>query len=136
MHPSMWLGLFGSLFLTIVFLQSGLDKLLNYKHELGWVRQKFVRSPLHSYVGVLFFVLAIAETISGVFSLSGAFQIFFTSENSLALIGAWCASITMLMLIFGQRITKDYTGAATLVPYFIATLLVLYSLVAFFYRVN
>jgi uncharacterized membrane protein YphA (DoxX/SURF4 family) len=132
----MWLGLFGALFLAIVFLQSGLDKLLNYKTELAWIQQKFSHSALHRYVGLLFFILAIAETISGVFSLSGAFQIFFASENSLALIGAWCSSVTMLMLIFGQRVTKDYTGAAALIPYFIATLLVLYSLAIFFYRTN
>jgi hypothetical protein len=34
----------------------------------------------------------------------------------------------MLMLVFGQRMTRDYTGAASLVPYFIVTLLSLYFL--------
>lgn len=123
-----WPGLLSSVFLAIVFLQSGLDKMFNYRRELGWIRQKFSRSALHDYVAPLFFVLASFEVISGLLSLGGAIQLLFTCSPFIAVCGAWAASATMLMLIFGQRITKDYTGAATLVPYFIASILALYFL--------
>jgi hypothetical protein len=33
--------------------------------------------------------------------------------------GAQLASIDILLLFFGQRIAKDYAGAAALIPYFI-----------------
>jgi hypothetical protein len=33
--------------------------------------------------------------------------------------GAQLAALNVVMLFFGQRIAKDYAGAAALVPYFI-----------------
>ena len=124
-----WPSLFGLAFLSIVFLQSGFDKLLNYKKEMGWIRQKFARSFLHDYVAILFFILSISEVISGLLSSAGFFQVMFTCGSKIALMGAWASTGTIIMLIFGQRITKDYTGAASLVPYFLACILTLYFLV-------
>jgi putative oxidoreductase len=123
-----WASFFSVAFLAIVFLQSGLDKLFNYKKELGWVMQKFVRSPLHDYAPLLFFVLTISEVITGGCCFAGVLQLFFSGDNTFAIIGSWAACLTMLMLLFGQRIRKDYTGAAVLVPYFIVCLLAMHFL--------
>lgn len=128
MDYQLWPGFLSVCFMAIVFVQSGFDKLFNYKREMGWIRQKFSRSSLHDYVGVLFGALTIAEIASGVLCVAGVAQLFFTSEKTLAIFGATAASATMLMLIFGQRITRDYTGAASLVPYFIACVMGLYLL--------
>jgi hypothetical protein len=66
--------------------------------------------------------------LSGFLALAGLVQMLMGSGSVFALWGALLATITMLMLIFGQRITKDYSGAASLVPYFIACILGLYFL--------
>lgn len=121
-----WAGVFSSAFIAIVFVQSGLDKALNYTREMGWIRQKFVKSPLYNYVGFLFLVLTCSELVSGLLSLAGLVQLLLGNGSLLAMWGSACATLTMLMLIFGQRITKDYSGAATLIPYFIACLLSMY----------
>jgi hypothetical protein len=42
-----------------------------------------------------------------------------TGSRTLAALGALLAIAAILMLFFGQRIAKDYAGAAALVPYFI-----------------
>ena len=123
-----WAGFFSITFLAVVFLQSGFDKAFNYTREMGWVRQKFTRSPLHDYVNTMFMVLTIFEIASGFLSAAGAFMLLAGLGTTVAQAGAWTACLTMLMLVFGQRITRDYTGAATLVPYFIVTLLCLYFL--------
>ena len=39
--------------------------------------------------------------------------------KTLAIYGAQLASINVLLLFFGQRIAKEYAGAAVLVSYFI-----------------
>ena len=65
-----WAGFFCSSFLAIVFLQSGIDKIVNHKKELGWIQQKFVKNALYNYVGVLFYVLTFSELISGVLSFT------------------------------------------------------------------
>jgi diacylglycerol kinase len=36
--------------------------------------------------------------------------------------------MSILALFFGQRVAKDYAGAAVLVPYFLLTLVALYLL--------
>lgn len=125
---SNWPSLLGLAFMAVVFLQSGFDKLSNYKRELAWIRQKFARSFLHDYVVPLFFVLSISEVLSGLLSAAGFFQILFTCCSYLGIYGAWASTVTMLMLIFGLRFTKDYSGAASLIPYFIACMLTLYFL--------
>ena len=121
-------SLFGLAFIAIMFLQSGIDKLYNFKKELGWIRQKFSRSFLYEYVGTLFTILTFSEIVSGFLAVGGFFQVLFTFNSSLAMLGACSATATMLMLFFGQRITKDYSGAASLVPYFIACVLTIFFL--------
>ncbi|MFM7016673.1 MAG: DoxX family protein, partial [Bacteroidota bacterium] len=123
-----WPSLFGLAFMAMVFLQSGFDKLTNYKREMAWIRQKFARSFLHDYVAILFLILSISEVVSGLLSSAGFVQILLSCNSYLAIYGAWASTLTMLMLIFGLRFTKDYTGAASLIPYFIACIMTLYFL--------
>jgi hypothetical protein len=40
----------------------------------------------------------------------------------LALWGAQLSALNLVMLFFGQRIAKDYAGAAALVPYFLLSI--------------
>ncbi|PYL63310.1 MAG: DoxX family protein, partial [Verrucomicrobia bacterium] len=42
--------------------------------------------------------------------------------------GAVVAALSILALFFGQRMAKDYAGAAILVPYFLLTLVAIYLL--------
>ncbi len=129
MHIHNWPGLFAITFLAIVFLQSGFDKIFNFKKEMAWIQQKFARSILFNFIGALFMILTFSEVISGVIAFAGAIQLFFTDDKTLAIYGAWATCTTLLMLIFGQRFTKDYSGAATLVPYFIVAIMGLFFLV-------
>ena len=124
-----WPGLFAVFFLAIVFLQSGFDKLFNFKKELAWVRQKFARNFLHGFISPIFSILTFAEILSGIVAAAGVIQLLFTNDSTLAIYGTAASCATVLMLIFGQRFTKDYSGAATLVPYFIVAILGLYFLV-------
>lgn len=123
-----WAGIFGVLCLAIIFLQSGLDKVFNYKRELGWIQQKFTRSALYNYISTLFFLLTVFEVVSGVLSGAGAMLMLAGESAQVAKWGAWLSVLTLLMLIFGQRITRDYTGSASLLPYFIAGVLTLFFL--------
>lgn len=123
-----WAGIFGTACLAIVFLQSGLDKLFNYKRELGWIQQKFTRSALYPYISTLFLLLTVFELLSGVLSGMGVILLVAGGATEIAKWGAWLSVLTLLMLIFGQRITRDYTGSASLLPYFIAGILTLFLL--------
>lgn len=108
-----------ALFLGVLFLQSGLDKVFDFSGNHSWLKSHFSKSLLrHQVKGMLLFV-TIAEVLAGALSLFSAAQIAFSGEKTLALYGAQLAALDILMLFFGQRMAKDYAGAAALVPYFI-----------------
>jgi TRAP-type mannitol/chloroaromatic compound transport system permease large subunit len=60
--------------------------------------------------------------------LSAVGVIYFLVSGSLVLIfyAAVLGALSLLALFFGQRIAKDYPGAAVIVPYFILTLIIIY----------
>ena len=57
-------------------------------------------------------------------------QIFFTEghRSEFGLYGGVMSCVTLLLLLFGQRIAKDYDGARTIVIYFIPAILAVYWL--------
>ena len=45
--------LFATILVAILFLQSGLDKIFNYKGNLEWLTSHFAKSPLGGTVGLM-----------------------------------------------------------------------------------
>jgi len=119
LQPIPFAQLMTSLFLAILFLQSGLDKVFNFADNLGWLTGHFSKTPFRSQVKMMLITITIAEVAAGVLALIGAGQIAMNGEKTFAIYGAQLATLDIVMLFFGQRIAKDYAGAASLVPYFI-----------------
>ncbi len=115
-------------FLAILFLQSGLDKVVNYKGNLEWLTGHFAKSPLKNTVGLLMPVLTILEVAAGIFSAIGVIQIILGNGTQMGLIGAQLSALSILSLFFGQRLAKDYEGAGGLVGYFLVCLAAIYML--------
>ncbi len=110
-------------FFAILFLQSGLDKVFNYRDNLEYFRSHFAKSPLAGSVGLLMPVITGLETAAGGCSAIAVFQLLIFQRKDMALAGLMLAALSLLCLFFGQRLAKDYAGAAVLVPYFLAALL-------------
>jgi hypothetical protein len=108
-------------FLAILFLQSGIDKLVDRKGNIEWLTGHFANSPLAGQVVPMLSVVTLIEIGAGLLSALGAAWLLFTGSSSVAAWGALVAIVALLMLFFGQRMAKDYEGAAVLVPYFILT---------------
>ncbi len=117
-----------SAFLAILFLQSGVDKVVDRRGNLDWLKGHFAKSPLAGMVPVMVTIITITELAAGVLTAVGCLLIFFRRDSTLAFYGAVIAALSILALFFGQRIAKDYAGAATLVPYFLLTLAAIYLL--------
>ena len=118
------------LFLAITFLQSGLDKMLDWKGNLGWLKGHFAQTPVKHIVPQLLLVILIVEFLAGILSLAGVFEVIFTGKYWLGYLGAILSCIALLMLLFGQRMAKDYDGARTIVIYLIPTIFLLYLMQA------
>ena len=112
-------------FLAILFLQSGLDKVVDKKGNLDWLSSHFANSPFKNFVPVLFFMITVVELLSGILNLLGVVFLLLEGSLMLALYGTILASVALIMLFLGQRIAKDYVGAQSLVSYFILTILTL-----------
>ncbi|WP_396591202.1 DoxX family protein [Allomuricauda sp. R78024] len=115
-------------FLAITFLQSGIDKIMDWKGNLSWLTGHFSKTFFKGMVPVLLGIILLAEMISGILSTVGAFQFIAAGESNMALCAAILSAVTLLLLLFGQRVAKDYEGAKTIVIYLIPTILLLYLL--------
>lgn len=117
-----------SAFLAILFLQSGIDKVMDRAGNLSWLTGHFARSFLAGMVPLLLTMITICEIAAGLLSAIGCVAIAFLHDSTLAFYGAVIASISLLALFLGQRLAKDYAGAAVLVPYFLLSLAAIYVL--------
>jgi len=117
-----------SAFLAILFLQSGIDKVVDRRGNLEWLKGHFAKSPLVGIVPLMVTAITILEIGAGTLSAIGCGLIIFSRNSMLAFYGAVVAAISILALFFGQRMAKDYAGAAILVPYFLLALIAIYLL--------
>ena len=118
-------ALFAALLVTILFIQSGLDKVFDWKGNLGWLSGHFSKTCLASMVPMMFATITLMELATGFLAAAGI--IYFLVTGSLAVI-FWASVIgaaAIAALFFGQRVAKDYPGAAVLIPYFILLLLLM-----------
>jgi uncharacterized membrane protein YphA (DoxX/SURF4 family) len=117
-----------SAFLAILFLQSGIDKILDRRGNFEWLKGHFAKSPLAGIVPALLICITILEVAAGALSAIGCVFVILSRDSTVAFYGAAISAVAVLALFFGQRIAKDYAGAAVLVPYFLLTLVAMYLL--------
>lgn len=106
-------------FLSITFIQSGYDKLFYWKDNLNFLKEHFAKTQLKNLVHLALLHLLVLELISGILCVVGCIELLVNNGRTFGLYGAIFSSITLLMLLFGQRLAKDYDGARTIVIYFI-----------------
>ena len=115
-------------FLIITFLQSGIDKVMDWKGNLSWLIGHFSKSPFKNIVTPMLALLTIIEIAAGILCLIGVFHLLMHDNKLFALYGALVSCTALLMLLFGQRIAKDYEGAKTIVIYLIPSMFLLFLL--------
>jgi hypothetical protein len=117
-----------SAFLAILFLQSGIDKIVDRQGNLEWLKGHFAKSPLAGMVPLIFGILTLIELAAGILSAVGLVMLIVLRNPVIAFYGAIVSAVAIIALFFGQRIAKEYAGAAILVPYFLLTLAAIFIL--------
>ncbi len=123
-----FLQILTSAFLAVLFLQSGVDKVVDRRGNLEWLQAHFAKSPLAGIVAAMVTAITILEIAAGALSAIGCVVIILSRDSTVAFYGATMAAIAIVALFFGQRMAKDYAGAAVLVPYFLLALSAIYLL--------
>ena len=116
------------IFISIALLQSGIDIVLDRKGNLSWLSDHFSDSILNKNVPLLLLIVRIIELLSGFLLFLGALYNIIISNSDLLILGFLTSSINFIFLFFGQRVAKDYDGAAVIVNYFILNMIGLLSI--------
>lgn len=119
-------ALFAALFTAILFVQSGMDKVLDWKGNLEWLTGHFAKTPLAGMVSMMLAAITLMELTTGLVAAAGIVSFFLTASLKVIFYSGVLGAASITSLFFGQRIAKDYAGAAVLVPYFLLTLAVMY----------
>lgn len=119
-------ALFSALLIAILFIQSGLDKVFDFKGNLEWLTGHFSKTFLRGMVLPMLATITVMELATGFLAAAGI--IYFLATGSLVLIfyAAALGAASITALFFGQRVAKDYPGAAVLVPYFILLIILMW----------
>ena len=64
-------------------------------------------------------VITVMELAAGSLSAIGHIMVHLDQGSGIGLLGMLIGTASLIMLFFGQRVAKDYAGAATLIPYFL-----------------
>ncbi len=117
------------LFLAVTFVQSGYDKIFGWQGNIDWLKGHFVNtSLLKNYVPLALATILILELITGVLTLVGCVELLINGGKTFGFYGAVFSSITLILLLFGQRLAKDYDGARTIAIYFVPSILAVWWL--------
>lgn len=113
-------------FVFITFLQSGLDKLTDWSGNSEWLKGHFKDTVISGMVPLalgLIVVLEIAVTATTLFAF---YELWMGEGSYWGEMSLVISAVTLLMLLLGQRLAKDYDGARTIVIYLMPVFFGLY----------
>ena len=126
--PFVLCQIFIALFLIVVFLQSSMDKIFNRKNNLAFFESHFSGTFLKYFIPYLLTLITFLELVGSATLVFGTYYAFTAKTTLWIFYGYVILAITIIFLLFGQRIAKDYVAAADLVPYFILIMLGIMSM--------
>src|SRR5262249_24751026 len=86
--------------LAILFLQSCIDKIVDRRGNLEWLKGHFAKSPLARTVPALLTAITILEVAAGVLSALGCVLVLVTRDSMVAFRGAVISAVAIITLFF------------------------------------
>ena len=126
--PLVLCQVFIALFLIVVFLQSGVDKIFDRKNNLAFFESHFSKTFLKYFAPYLLTIITIFELVGASTLIFGVYYAFTAKTTLWIFYGFVILAVTIILLLFGQRLAKDYVAAADLVPYFMLIMLGIMSM--------
>ncbi|WP_299059294.1 DoxX family protein [uncultured Polaribacter sp.] len=116
------------LFLIVTYVISAYEKISDWKGSVSYIKIHFKNSPLKSCVPFLLGILFILEIVASVLMMVGVYQLYTSTIKEIALLGITLSAMSIIFMLIGQRLAKDYAGAMSLGVYFIITICGVYLL--------
>lgn len=103
--------------MAVLFAQSGLDKVFDFRGNLSWMTEHFSKTVLRGIVRPSLILITLLELASALLCAGGMIFVLAGESVAPAYWGLFLSAVTLLVLFAGQRIAKDYTGAASIGAY-------------------
>ena len=116
-----------SIFFVIVFFQSGIDKFIDRKGNINFFENHFKNTLFHKIHSHALIVLMLLELIAASLCAYGCIYSIVYKNTGFIFYGLLVTSFVLLLLLLGQRIAKDYAGAADITIYFILCVITIMS---------
>src|SRR5690606_2444749 len=94
--------------------------------NVKWLKSHFAGTFIKKRVPFSLGLILVLEIIAGILAILGTLSIIINQNTEIAFMSAIISGITLLLLLLGQRIAKDYDGARTIVIYFIPTIFLIW----------
>ncbi|MCK5816287.1 MAG: DoxX family protein [Flavobacteriaceae bacterium] len=115
--------IFVLVFLIITFVISSVEKITDWSGTVSFIKKHFEVSPLKNSVPILLLILLVLEIIASTLMILGIYQISVLDRYDMALLGVEISSVSLIFMLIGQRLAKDYNGAVNISIYFIISIL-------------
>ena len=109
------------LYIIITFGFSVIEKAMNWDGSKAYYKNHFKNTFLKYSIPFLLLLVVVIEFIVVFTGVAGMFSLIVFHEKSFAFLSLAIAAVTLIGLMFGQRIAKDYKGAMLITVYFILT---------------
>ena len=116
-----------SIFFAIVFFQSGIDKVIDRKGNINFFENHFKNTLFHKIYAQALTALMLLELIAASLCAYGCIYSIVYKNTDFIFYGLLVTSFVLLSLLLGQRIAKDYVGAADITIYFILCIITIMS---------
>tara|TARA_B100000886_G_C20421726_1_gene491918 strand:+ start:2213 stop:2761 length:549 start_codon:yes stop_codon:yes gene_type:complete len=126
--PLVLCQMFIAVFFIIVFIQSGLDKIFCRKENIDFFKEHFKSTLLKNYTSISLTIITFLETLSGVVLVYGLYFAFVKKTTLWIFYGLVLCILNLIVLLFGQRLSKDYVGSVDIGVYFILAILGIMSM--------
>lgn len=115
-------------FLALTFIMSAHNKIFYWNDNMAWLKPHFEKTFLKNQVAYITVILVVFELAAGVLSLLGIIELYRNGGRTFGYYGAVLSCVSLLFMLFGQRLAKDYDGARTIAIYFIPAVLAVFWL--------
>ena len=115
-------------YLTLSFVYSIVEKTIQWENCKAYYKEHFKKSFLKNHVPAAILLVILLELICVGLNTIGMISLIQNGSTDAVLWGMIAVSITLLLLMTGQRIAQDYSGAMNITVYFILTVMGIFML--------
>ena len=97
-----------ALFLGIAMIQSGFDKIIDWKGNQSFLIEHFSKTFFSQFVTPLLLIVIILEVMGGIICFIGIGEILINNNSHFIKVGLFIIALDLIALFFGQRFATSF----------------------------